>query len=179
MMLNWKYYAIAAALYGIVSFIANVGLAGFLGGLIGFGFFLYLRSKKAGVNLSEESSKLAAIVERIHAQKLPSSGSVVIRCPRDGDLWRKVITDLSTRIDAAIVSAIESSPYVDWEIQTLVGSLGPTKVINLIDGACPTLPLFETGSIMTVPPTMRWWPRERQWRSAAVTLGSAILASRT
>jgi hypothetical protein len=163
---------------GIIWLIANGDLAGFLGTLIGFAIVLGLRFKKARNDLTSESSKLAKIVKPIRAQKPPSSGSVVLRCPRDGDLWQQIITDLSQIVDAAIVSAGESSPYADWEIQTLVRRLGPNKIVNLIDGAYPAPPLLRTAAILTVPAGMRWWPGEQQWRSAAVTLGSAILTSR-
>jgi hypothetical protein len=179
MMLTWKYYAIFGVFAGIVWLIANGDLSGFLGTLIGFACFLYLRSRKARTDLTSESSKLANMVKRIRAQKLPSSGSVVLRCPRDGDLWRRVITDLSLLVDAAVVSAGENSPYVDWEIQTLIHSLGPNKIIDLIDGVCPAPPLVGTAGTVTVPAKMRWWPGEQHWRSAAITLGSAILRRRT
>lgn len=178
-MLRWEYYAIFAFSAGIVWLIANGNLSGFLGTLIGFACVFGFRFRKARTDLTGESTKLANIVKRLHAQKLPSSGSVVLRCPRDGDLWRGVIKDLSQLVDAAIVSAGENSPYVDWEIQTLVHSLGPNKMVNLIDGACPLPPLLGSVGTLTVPAKMRWWPGEEQWRSAAITLGSAILTRRT
>jgi hypothetical protein len=178
MMLTWQYCTIVAVFVGITSWIAKVDLSQLLGLLAGFICFLGLRYKKVRVNLAGDTCNLDKIVTGMHARRMPDAGSVVLRCPRDGDLWRQVIMDLSETVDAAIVSVAESSPYVDWEIQTLASRLGPDKMIILIDGAYPIPPLLKAAGIVNVPAKMRWWPSEQQWRSAAISLGSAILTSR-
>jgi hypothetical protein len=182
MMLGWKYFAVVVVVFAVALVgVAKVGVEGFIGGIIGCLIFLRILRKRARVNFSDTVAELPNTLARIRARKLPISGSTVLKCPRDSDLWRQVILDLSQTIDAAVVSAAENSTNVDWEIQTLTGTLGRDKIIVLTNGTGDTqsLPPGLVGAgIIEVPPKMRWWPGARPWRSAAITLGSAILARR-
>jgi hypothetical protein len=101
MMLTWKYCVIVAVFAGIAWLISGLGLNGLIGTLIGFGWVLRRRAKRARVNLASDSLEVGKMVDAIRKRKLPSAGSVVLRCPRDGELWRRVITELSERADAA------------------------------------------------------------------------------
>ena len=182
MMANSKYFAVVVLVAGFTTIaVANVGLKAFVGMVAGLAIFLQRWSKQARVNLSGKDTELPRIVAGIRARKLPSTGSVVLRCPRDSDLWRQIVLDLSQTVDAAVVSAAEDSPNVDWEIRTLSSRLGPHKIIVLLDEANGTHlvpPQLATAGIIHVPANMRWWPGLRPWRSAEITLGSAILVSK-
>ena len=177
MMLTWKYYVVVAALLAITVVITHSGTAMFVGGLAGFGVFLLGRRRRARVNLGDERVKLTKIVRAMRSRRMPSSASVVLRCPRDSDLWREVIVELSQTIDAAILSPAEGSPQVDWEVRTLANSLGAEKMIVLTYGGEPGLPLSPSVRVLNIPTKIPWWA-EQHWRSAAVTVGSAILTSR-
>lgn len=177
MMLTWKYYVGVAALLAITVLITHSGTAMFVGGLAGFGVFLLGRRRRARVNLGDERVKLTKIVRAMRSRRMPSSASVVLRCPRDSDLWREVIVELSQTVDAATLSPAEGSPQVDWEVSTLANSLGAEKMIVLTYGGEPGLPLSPSVQVLNIPTKIPWWA-EQHWRSAAVTVGSAILTSR-
>ena len=177
MMLTWKYYVIAATALAITALMTHSGVAAFVGGLIGFAVFLFARWKRAGVDLGDTRVKLTKIVRAMRSRRMPSSQSVVLKCPRDSDLWREVIVELSQTIDAAILSPAEGSPQVDWEIRTLASRLGEEKMLVLTDGGEPGLSLPQSVKVLSIPTKIPWWA-EQYWRSAAITVGSAILTSR-
>lgn len=177
MMLTWKYYVIAAVALAITALMTHSGVAAFVGGLIGFAVFLFARWKRARVDLGDARVKLTNIVRAMHSRRMPSSESVVLKCPRDSDLWREVIVELSKTIDAAILSPAEGSPQVDWEISTLASRLGTEKMLVLTEGDEPALSLPQTVKVLNIPTKIPWWA-EQYWRAAAITLGSAILTSR-
>ena len=176
-MLTWKYYVVFAAAFAITVLITHGGGASFVAGLVGFGVFLLFRWRRARVNLGDARVKLTKIVGAMRSRSLQSSGSVVLKCPRDSDLWRDVITELSQTVDAAILSPADSSPQVDWEIRTLGSRLGAEKMVVLIHGGEAAFPLPQSVPVLNIPTKIPWWA-EQQWRSAAVTVGSAILTSR-
>jgi hypothetical protein len=177
MMLTWKYYIVVAAGLAITALMTHSGVAAFVGGLIGFGVVLFARWKHARVDLGDTRAKLTKIVRAMRSRRMPSSGSVVLKCPRDSDLWREVIVELSQTIDAAILSPAEGSPQVDWEIRTLANKLGAEKMLVLTDGGEPGLPLPQSVKVLNIPTKIPWWA-EQYWRAAAITVGSAILTSR-
>ncbi len=177
MMLTWKYYVIAATALAITSLMTHSGVTAFVGGLIGIAVFLFARWKRARVDLGDTRVKLTKIVRAMRSRRMPSSQSVVLKCPRDSDLWREVIVELSQTIDAAILSPAEGSPQVDWEIRTLASRLGEEKMLVLTDGGEPGLSLPQSVKVLNIPTKIPWWA-EQYWRSAAITVGSAILTSR-
>jgi hypothetical protein len=177
MMFTWKYYVVIAVALTIVVLITRSGATMLVGGIAGFGIALFIRWKQARVNLGDARAQLTKVLGTMRSRRMPSSGSVVLRCPRDGDLWREVILELSQTIDAAILSPAESSAQVDWEIKTLASSLGVEKMIVLTGADEPSFPLPQAVRVLSVPARIPWWA-EQQWRSAAVTVGSAILTSK-
>jgi hypothetical protein len=177
MMLTWKYHVACGALWAITVLITHSGVATFVGGLLGFGVALLVRGRRARLNMGDERVKLTEIVRAMRSRWLPSSESVVLKCPRDSDFWREVIVELSQKIDAAILSPAESSPQVDWEIRTLATMLGTEKMIVLTHGDESGFPLPQSVQVLNIPTKIPWWA-EQQWRSAAVAVGSAILTSR-
>jgi hypothetical protein len=177
MMLTWKYYVVLTAGFAIMALITRSGTTMLVGGLAGCGIALFIRWKQARVNLGDARAQLTKILGTMRLQRMPRSESVVLKCPRDGDLWRDVILELSQTIDAAILSPADGSPQVDWEIRTLASGLGAEKMIVLIDAGQPNFPLPQSVRVLNVPTKMSWWA-EPQSRSAAVIVGSAILTSR-
>jgi hypothetical protein len=142
------------------------------------------RTRSATINVRDPHNDVTKALERAQSQKLSQAGSVVLRCPVDGDLWRQVISYLSTRVDAAIVSAPESSAQLHWEIRTLIESgLGARKMIALARAGEPGMrdSLLADMGVIDAPSKIRWWwvGDQRMLRSAGLTIGTAILTART
>ena len=170
--------ALAAAL-GLIkpaTFYASFGLGAFF-------VWNWTRKGRAGLKSDDWTKKLATLKKSRSVVAAGLSG-VVLNCPPDTDQWRDVIQSLAPVVDAAVISAPENTPQLEWELATLRASLGPNKIIVLTSGGTPPAVAMEMLQVIQVPKPVSWWHDYRvsyfgrAWRSAMTTVLRAIEGDR-
>ncbi|HEX4964521.1 MAG TPA: hypothetical protein VF173_27140 [Thermoanaerobaculia bacterium] len=110
----------------------------------------------------------------------PGLSGTVLKCPQDSELWRDVVRYLAPLVDAAVISAPQNTPSLDWEVKTLRDSLGSRKMIVLKSHDSSPCISVEGMQVIDVPTPGSWWHNYRvsyygsAWKKATSIVFNAI-----